>query len=115
MWRSPTTADWNGAGHLFLFAPQEGIFLDSTLDQVGSATGFPRGVLIMPVTADHLYADDLQLEIVGDVKVVYRVVRGDSTWRTAYNAQHAGLGRFSRAVARRALELEGFDEDLVPE
>ncbi|MDX5461271.1 hypothetical protein [Micromonospora tulbaghiae] len=67
------------------------------------------------MAADRLYAEDLQFEIAGEVKVVYRVVQGDSTWRTAYNAQCASLGRSARAVARRALELEGFDEDLAPE
>ncbi|MGC4886618.1 hypothetical protein [Micromonospora sp. DT227] len=113
--RSPSTALWDGAGHLFLFAPQQGIFLDPTLDQVSAATGYPRGCLIMPVTADLLYSEDLTFEVAGSVTVLYRVVRADTTWRTAYNGQCARLGRTARTVARRALELEGFDEDLIAE
>ncbi|WP_319464179.1 hypothetical protein [Micromonospora sp. RTP1Z1] len=113
--RSPTTADWNGAGHLILFAPQESRLFDPTLNQVSPATGLPRGALVMPVTADQLYGDDLTFGIGEGGLVLYRVVPGDSTWRTAYNAQYAGLGRSARVVARRALELEGFDEDLVAE
>lgn len=113
--RSPTTELWNGAGHLFLFVSQAGIMLDPTLDQVGPVTGFPRGCLIMPVTADQLYTDDVPFEVTdaGHVQVQYRVVRSDSTWRSAYNAMYARLGPDGRLLARRALELEGFDEDLV--
>ncbi|MBQ1019805.1 hypothetical protein [Micromonospora sp. D93] len=111
--RASSTELWNGAGHLFLFASQEGIMLDPTLDQVGPVTGCPRGCLIMPITADHLYADDVPFEIAGGVQVLYRVVRSDSSWRTAYNAMYANLGKDGRLLARRALELEGFDEELV--
>lgn len=115
MKRSPSSDLWNGAGHLFLFTPQEGMLLDPTLDQVGPATGYPRGCLIMLVTADRLYSEDLTFEVAGSVTVLYRVVRADTNWRTAYNGQCARLGRQARTVARRALELEGFDEDLIPE
>ncbi|MFG1872066.1 hypothetical protein [Micromonospora arborensis] len=111
---SPATAGWNGAGHLVLFAAQESCLFDPTLNQVSAATGLPRAALIMPVTSHQLYDDDLTLGF-GVGQVLYRVVPGDSTWRTAYNSQYASLGRFSRAAARRALELEGFDEDLVAE
>ncbi|SCG71885.1 hypothetical protein [Micromonospora inositola] len=112
--RSPAfNADiWKGAGHLVLFAPQEGILFDPTWDQVSRATGLPRGALIMPVTADQLYTDDVPFQVDGG-QVLYRTVQSDSAWRTSYNSQYARLGRFAREAARRALELEGFDEDLV--
>ncbi|MDW5322874.1 hypothetical protein [Plantactinospora sp. KLBMP9567] len=113
--RAPTlnAGPWDGAGHLVLFATQERVLFDPTLDQVSVATGFPVGTLIMPVTPDELYADDVSFGIDEGCQVLYRVVRGDSTWRTAYNSQYAVLGQTARATAQRALELEGFDENLV--
>ncbi|MCX5070917.1 hypothetical protein OOJ91_34275 [Micromonospora lupini] len=112
--RSPTTALWSGAGHLVLFSSEEKTLFDPTLDQVNPATGFARGALIMPVTADELFTEDLTLTVDEGVKVLYRAVRGDTSWRTAYNTTYARSGLSARTVARRALELEGFDEDLVP-
>ncbi|RKN33880.1 hypothetical protein D7044_09050 [Micromonospora musae] len=64
----------------------------ATGNQVSSATGLPRGALVMPVTSHELYGDDLTLGV-GEGQVLYRVVPRDSTWRTAYNTQYAGLGR----------------------
>ena len=111
--RSPTFDLWDGTGHLVLDATQEQMLFDPTLDQVNAATGFPRGALIMPVARDDFNDSDVTFEINGGCQVLYRVVRGDSAWRTAYNAQHASLGRLAREAAKRALELEGFDENLL--
>ncbi|MEV4511571.1 hypothetical protein AB0K00_21670 [Dactylosporangium sp. NPDC049525] len=55
---------------------------------------------------------DLSFEVDGG-QVLYRVVRADTTWRTAYNAEYARLGGMARAAAQRALELEAFDEGVV--
>lgn len=103
---------WDGAGHLVLFAAQEQLLLDPSLDQVSAATGFPRGAWVTQVTPDELLDGDLGFETDGGCQWVYRVVRDDSGWRTAYNTQYARLGGLARDATRRALELEGFDENL---
>ncbi|WP_229070879.1 hypothetical protein [Actinoplanes sp. DH11] len=110
--RSADLTRWAGAGHLVLHAPQAGLLFDPTLNQVSAGTGFPTGALIMPVTAADLVSD-LQFEISGGCLALYRPVPSDRTWTTAYNAEYARRGADAMAVTRRALELEGFDENLV--
>jgi hypothetical protein len=75
---------------------------DPTLDQVSQ---------IQPLSADRVDGD-VGFELDGG-KVLYRVVRADTTWQTGYNAEYARRGEMGRAIAQRALELEGFDENLV--
>jgi hypothetical protein len=103
---------WNGAGHLVLYASRAGWLFDPTLDQVSRMTGLPSGALVQQLAVDDVNSGDLPFEVDGG-QVLYRVVRADTTWQTAYNAVFAGLGDMARAAAQRALELEGFDENLV--
>ncbi|GAB3861679.1 hypothetical protein ACFPIJ_12025 [Dactylosporangium cerinum] len=105
-------ARWNGAGHLVLHAARTGWFFDPTLDQVSRMTGLPGGTLMQQVSLEDLSSGDVPFEVDGG-QVLYRVVRADTTWQTAYNAEYARLGGMARAAAQRALELEGFDENLV--
>lgn len=105
-------ARWNGAGHLVLYADRAGWLFDPTLDQVSGMTGLPTGTLMQQVPAEEVRSGDLPFEVDGG-QVLYRVVRADTTWQPAYNAEYARLGGMARAAAQRALELEGFDEDLV--
>lgn len=105
-------ARWNGAGHLVLYAARAGWLLDPTLDQVSRLTGLPAGTLMQQVSPDEVSSGDLTFEVDGG-HVLYRVVWADTTWQTAYNAESARLGDVARAAAQRALELEGFDENLV--
>jgi hypothetical protein len=55
--RDPAANGWDGAGHLALFAPQESLLLDPTLDQIAAMTGFPTGFLIQEVKAEALDED----------------------------------------------------------
>jgi hypothetical protein len=110
--RSASLGRWAGAGHLILHAPQAATLFDPTLNQVSAGTGLPTGALIMPVTVDEM-ASDITFEIGGGCLVLYRPVPTDRTWTTAYNAEYARSGADGLAVTRRALELEGFDENLV--
>ncbi|GAA3302585.1 hypothetical protein GCM10020218_098410 [Dactylosporangium vinaceum] len=105
-------ARWNGAGHLVLYAAQAGWWFDPTLDQVSRMTGLPGGTLMQQITPEEISSGDLPFEI-GGGQVLYRVVRADTTWQAAYNAEYARLGGIARAATQRALELEGFDEDLI--
>lgn len=103
---------WNGAGHLVLYAARAGWLFDPTLDQVSRMTGLPGGTLAQQVTINDVSSVDLPFELDGG-QVLYRVVRTDTTWQTAYNAEYARLGDMARTATQRALELEGFDENLV--
>jgi hypothetical protein len=110
--RSRSWDGWDGAGHVFLHTPQDNRLLDPTINQTSARTGLPTGALIMTVTTADL-DDDLTFETDGGVKILYRVVRSDTSWRAGYNGEYAKAGPESIELTRRALELEGFDENLV--
>ena len=110
--RDPRMNDWAGAGHLFLYARQERIMFDPTLDQVGPNIGFPIGPLIQEIEPSWLDGD-IPFEIDDEHKVLYRIVRTDTTWRPGYNMVFAMNGGRARQVLARALELEGLDAKIV--
>ena len=95
-------SDWAGAGHLFLYAPQDQLMFDPTLDQVSMRIGFPAGLVVLQLEPDELN-EDFGVTFNDGCQATYRIVRTDTTWQIGYNMRFAQLGDRARDVLTRAL------------
>lgn len=104
---------WHGAGHIVLMSPEGPTLFDPTFDQTSLMTGMSVGALVIELPSDAVAERDLMFEWGGGV-VMYRHVPTDQTWQAPFAAAFMSAGDDARLIVRRALELEGHPEALMP-